>query len=228
MQEQSQTLWVGLSFLAVGLTLGFLFSGVDFNGSANTLDVEIPEENAYDPTTAEVFDVSADDDAFLGDANAPVVMVEFSDYQCPYCNRFRLETLPLLKENYIDTGKLKFVYRDLPLPSHKNANLAAQAAECVGEYGDNYYFWMHDLLFENTAWSGAEDPTEDLIALGGQLGTDIRYCVESGQMAEEVNKDYAAARSYGLSGTPSLFVNGKKIVGAYPYEVFEEMIEAEL
>ena len=93
-----------------------------------------------------------DDDAFKGDANAPVTIIEWSDYECPFCGRFYRDTLGLIESAYIDTGKVKFVYRDFPLSFHPNAQKAAEAAECAGEQGK--YFDMHDLLFENGVSGG--------------------------------------------------------------------------
>lgn len=227
--NNAQTLWVGLSFLAVGLMIGLLVSSgggfLDF-GKPTVSDVEsgVP---TVDIDTLEVVDVSVDDDAVLGDPDAPVTIVEFSDFQCPYCQTFYEESLPLIIKNYVDTGKVKIVYRDFPLSGHAQANMAAQAAECVGE--DQYYAF-HDWLFENlSTWSGKTDAQEILItAAQDNLDLNIRTCLESGEMADEVNADMTAGRGYGVTGTPSFFINGKKLVGAWPYEVFESVIESEL
>ena len=99
------------------------------------------------PTAPQIFQVSLDDDPVKGNPNAPVTVVEFSDFQCPFCSRFFQQTLPLIEENYIDTGKIKFVYKDLPLDNlHPNARAAHIAAECADEQGK---FWeYHDVLFE--------------------------------------------------------------------------------
>ncbi|MEK9160328.1 MAG: DsbA family protein [Patescibacteria group bacterium] len=227
--NNAQTLWVGLSFLAVGLMLGLLVSG---GGSSLGLNNNaVPDEETVapevDPDTLEVVDVSIDDDAVLGDVNAPVTIVEFSDFQCPYCRTFYDETLPLLIKNYVETGKVKIIYRDFPLSGHAQANIAAQAAECVG---DEQYYAFHDWLFENVSlWSGKTDAQEVMItAAQDNLDVNIRSCLESGEMADEVNADMTAGRGYGVTGTPSFFINGKKLVGAWPYEVFESVIESEL
>lgn len=231
--NNSQTVWVGLSFLVVGLMIGLMFSSGG-NGFTNLLngtkedsggeEVAVPD---VDPDTLDVVDVSVDDDAVLGDPDAPVTIVEFSDFQCPYCSTFYKESLPQIMANYVDTGKVKIVYRDFPLSGHLQANTAAQAAECVGD--ENYYAF-HDWLFENlSSWSGNEGAMEVLItAAQDELGVDIRTCLESGEMADEVNADMTAGRGYGVSGTPSFFINGKKLVGAWPYAVFEKVIESEL
>ncbi|MFT7184612.1 MAG: protein-disulfide isomerase [Oceanicoccus sp.] len=223
--DNQQTAFVGLSFLAIGLMIGLVFSNglpVSDGGQNEPDDFGAPE--------TEFVSVSEDDDAFLGDADAPVVIVEFSDYQCPYCASFQSETLPLLKENYIDTGLVKLVYRDFPIPSHENAFVAAVAAECVAEEGGNEaYFEMHDMIFENMeSWFYSEDAGEVFTQYASELGYDIATCLDDPAMAAEVEADYVAGRSYGVGGTPTFFINGKKLVGAYPYDVFVELIESEL
>ena len=229
--NNTQTLWVGLSFLAVGLMIGLLVSSKgSFLQNLREDSATMPDEQGIpdvNPNDLEVVDVSVDDDAVLGDVDAPVTIVEFSDFQCPYCQSFYKETLSLLIKNYVDEGKVKIIYRDFPLSGHAQANVAAQAAECVG---DEQYYAFHDWLFENVAtWSGKVDAQEIFItAAQDNLGIDIRSCVESGEMADEVNADMTAGRGYGVTGTPSFFINGKKLVGAWPYEVFETVIESEL
>lgn len=236
--NNAQTAWVGLSFLAVGLIIGLLVANGgeiltdNSKTDGGTQDSGVPE---VDVDTLEVVDVSVDDDPYLGDADAPVTIVEFSDFQCPYCRSFYDETYGQLKEDYIDTGKVKLVYRDFPLSGHAQANLAAQAAECVAKNqsatkNSENYFEYHDWLFENVSmWSGKDDAEEIFItAAKDNLGLDIRTCLENGETADEVNADLTAGRGYGVTGTPSFFINGKKLVGAWPYEIFEKVIESEL
>src|SRR4030042_1074793 len=105
-------------------------------------------------------DVSADDDPVLGDVNAPVTLIEFSDFQCPYCLTFWREVFPQLKSTYIDTGKVRFVYRDYPLPFHAMAQTYAEAAQCANEPGK--YWEMHDQLF--TKQEGADPEVELTVA----------------------------------------------------------------
>lgn len=169
--------------------------------------------------------VSADDDAVLGSANAPVEIIEFSDYQCPFCGSFVTQTLPSLKQKYIDTGKVKLIYRDFPLPFHANAQKAAEAAECAGEQGK--YYEMHDKIFGNQ--SAITVP--DLKNYAAQIGLDtakFNTCLDSGAMASEVTKDLADGTAYGVSGTPTFFINGRELVGAQPFSAFETAINAEL
>lgn len=170
-------------------------------------------------------DVSLDDDPVLGDKNAKVTIVEFSDYECPFCGRYFTQTYPQLKKDYVDTGKVKIVFRDYPLPFHQNAQKAAEAAECADDQGK---FWeMHNKLFSNQQ----KLDVASLKKYAGELALDqakFDDCLDSGKYASEVEKDMQDGSSYGVSGTPSFFVNGQLLVGAQPYSEFKKLIDAEL
>ena len=177
-------------------------------------------------TAVDRLEVSADDDAVKGDPNAPVTIVEFSDYECPFCARFFSETYPQLVENYIDTGIAKLVFRDFPLSFHPNAEKAAVAAECAGDQGK--YYEMHDLLFERQA-AGFSD--ELYPELASELKLDLEEfnsCLEDPAVAAEVEADMAEGGEYGVSGTPAFFVNGEMLSGAQPYSAFVDAIERAL
>lgn len=170
-------------------------------------------------------DVSLDDDPVLGDKNAPVTIVEFSDYECPFCGRYFTQTYPQLKKDYVDSGKVKIVFRDYPLPFHGNAQKASEASECADDQGK---FWeLHDKMFSNQqALSVA-----DLKKYAGELALDQKKfdeCLDSGKYASEVQNDLNDGSKYGVSGTPSFFVNGLLLVGAQPYSEFKRLIDAEL
>lgn len=170
-------------------------------------------------------DISEDDDPFKGDANAPVVIIEFSDFQCPYCGKFVAETLPQIEKEYIDTGKTKIVFRDYPLPFHSNAQKAAEATECADEQGK---FWeMHDIIFANQTAISVSDLKGYASRLGLNTGK-FNSCLDSGKYEEETKKDLADGQAVGVSGTPTFFINGKMLVGAQPFEAFKEIIDAEL
>lgn len=184
---------------------------------------------APSPGAGTPVDVSADDDPFKGDKNAPVTIIEFSDYECPFCARFYSNTLPQIVSEYIDTGKVRFVYRDFPLSFHRNARPAAMAAECVGDQGgDEMYFKFHDKIFENQT---AGLSTENLTAWATEVGantSEFTSCLESEKFGEEVDKDFADGQAAGISGTPGFFINGRKISGAQPFSVFKAIIDEEL
>ncbi len=181
------------------------------------------------------------DDPVLGNKDAKVTIIEFSDYQCPFCRKFWTDTLPELKKNYIDTGKVKLVLRDFPLVSiHPSAQIASEAAECVREKGrDSAYFKYHDKLFEeqNKLDSGTKSgpvtktvqfTAADLKKWAKELGYDIGSCLDDGKYSSEVEKDLADGSAAGVQGTPSFFINGKMLGGAYPYSEFKKIVDEEL
>lgn len=189
--------------------------------------------NAGTPTPANIpsqearIQVSADDDAIEGNKNAEVTIIEFSDYECPFCARFYSQTLGQIRENYIDTGKVKLIYRDFPLSFHANAQKAAEAAECAGEEGDEKYYEMHNLLFEKGVSGGVNSFKQ--YAKDIDLDTEsFNECLDSGKMTSEVQKDFSEGQQAGVRGTPAFFINGKMISGAQPYSVFQQAIEQEL
>jgi len=190
------------------------------------------------PTAPQIFQVSLDDDPVKGNPNAPVTVVEYSDFQCPFCSRFFQETLPLIQENYIDTGKIKFVYKDLPLDSlHPNARAAHIAAECADEQGK---FWeYHDALFEkqpqwgNLATSELQNTFTEFATDMGLQAASFESCMQSPNIADEVNKDILEAASFGATGTPTFFIGNEndgfiKIIGAQPFVVFQSVIDSQL
>lgn len=170
----------------------------------------------------------SDDDPFMGDKNAPVTLIEWSDYECPFCKRFFDNTLHKIKTKYIDTGKVKFVYRDFPLSFHANAMPAAIAAECAREQGgDETYFKYHDMIFEKQSLLNTSNFKKFADNLG--LNTDkFNECFDGRKYKDEVDKDFRDGQSVGVTGTPGFLLNGRLISGAQPYSVFEAAIEAEL
>lgn len=178
------------------------------------------------PPTGEKIEVDIEGAYFKGDADAPVTIVEFSDFQCPFCERFYSQTLGLIEQNYVDTGKAKIVYMHFPLTSiHAEAQKAGEAAECAGEQGK---FWeMHDKLFDNQASLSSSNYK----AWARELKLDsakFDSCLDSGKYAGKVREQTDYGSSLGVSGTPAFFINGAPISGAQPYSVFEQIIESEL
>ena len=166
-----------------------------------------------------------DDDSVKGAKDAPVTIVEWSDFECPFCGKFYKDTLGQIDEKYIKTGKVKLVYRDFPLSFHPQAQKAAEAAECAGEEGK--YWEMHDMLFEKGVQGGVESFKGFAKELG--LKTDkFNDCLDSGKMAAEVRADMNAGSTAGIRGTPGFIVNGQLVSGAQPFEAFEQVIEAAL
>lgn len=192
------------------------------------IDAYIQEKSGQTPPSTEPVDVSVDNDAMKGDKNAPVTMVEFSDYECPFCGRYFTQTYPQIEKNYIETGKVKLVFRDFPLGIHPDAPVAANAAECVREQGgDDMYFKYHDMLFTNQTALGVDKLKE----YASSLSIDQKKfaaCVDSNKFKDEIDKDIADGTKYGVRGTPDFFINGVPISGAQPYEVFKAAIDKEL
>jgi len=168
----------------------------------------------------------------LGRADAPVTLVEFTDLECPYCRAFHVGAFERLKREYIDTGKVRFISRDLPLDFHPNARPAALAVRCAGEQGK---FWeMRHVVTLNATTLGP--PTYDRLA--GELGLDagrFSACIAADRYRAEIDGDIAEAAKAGVTGTPSFVlgattpdaaVEGLRIVGAQPFPVFEARIKA--
>lgn len=186
--------------------------------------------------------VSANDDPVLGNPNAKVTMIEFSDYECPYCKRYFDQTYEQIKKEYVNKGLVKMIYRDLPLSFHNPmATLEAVAANCARAQGsDATYFAYHDELFKRTKSNGNGLTQEDLNTIAYELGLNtlqFTNCLATEQNKEEVNKDLADAGTLGATGTPTFFIGksnasgtimGRKLVGAQPFDQFKKVIEEEL
>lgn len=242
-KDNNQTIMVAAAVIAIALVFNG-FAQLKGGGSGGDLQEEIEkgietfiekqqeaarqeQEAANQPQ--EVSGDFNDDDAVLGNPNAPVTLIEFSDYECPFCKRHFDQTMPLIKKNYIDTGKVKMIFRDFPLSFHPRAQVSAMAAECVGdELGDKAYFEYHDLLFSNAPASLTD---ENLKKYALQVGANEgRYndCLSSEKFLEEVQKDLSDGQRAGITGTPGFLINNKRISGAQPYSAFEALIEEAL
>lgn len=184
--------------------------------------------------------VSVDDDPILGNANAPITIVEFSDYECPFCKKYFIETFPKIKAKYIDSGKVKLVFRDLPLSLHDPlATKEAVAANCAKQQGgDIKYFSYHDQLFKLTASNGNGLNDENLKEIATDVGLDLNQfelCTKDSSMKAEVMKDLEDAQKAGANSTPTFIIGksqsdgvirGNILVGAQPFSVFEVIIDS--
>ena len=181
-------------------------------------------------TTAEV---SLADRPALGSENAPVTMIEFSDYQCPFCRRFATTVFQTIKRDYIDTGQVRYVFRDFPLSNiHPQALKAHESAHCARE--QNKYWEMHDLLFQDQK----KLPSQAMTQFAEQIGLEVdtfKHCLDSGKYGPSIEKDIADGSKAGVRGTPSFVIgksrDGKTITGtivrgAQPLARFKQAIEA--
>lgn len=180
---------------------------------------------------------TADGFAFRGNPDAQIIMYEFSDYQCPFCNRHFAQTEPALNESYVESGLVKVVFIDFPLAQlHPNAPAAHEAALCVADQGAAVFWQMHHLLFETqNEWAGLPDPSAMFAGLAEQTGIDPTLyadCVSNREKAASVASTLDRARALGFSGTPSFqFVDAKtgdayELVGAQPYARFASWLDS--
>lgn len=184
---------------------------------AGTPQVEVPQN-------VKRYDVPVDDDPALGSDKAKITIVEFSDYQCPFCRKWQEEVFTKLEETYGD--KVRLVYRDFPLYEiHPEAEPAAEAANCAGE--QNKYWEYHNLLFSEQKPLGADTYTAYAQSLGLNMDS-FKQCLDSHKYQAEIKADYDFASGLGVRSTPTFFINGLAVVGAQPYEVFQQVIDLEL
>ncbi len=173
--------------------------------------------------------IPLDDDPVLGSPDAPVTIIEYSEYLCPFCRRFALETLPRIEEEYIDTGKVKLVFRDFPVHGDPAAAIA-MVPECAADQGK---FWeMQLLLFDRAEeWSESEDILGTFRGYAEEIRIDpdeLADCLELGTPWARIIEDYQLGKQDGVSATPSFLINGSVIEGALPFEEFQRVIEEEL
>lgn len=167
-----------------------------------------------------------------GDADAPLRMIEFSDYECPFCSRYVSQTLPQIMAQYVDSGKVRYEFRDFPLTSiHPQAQLAAEAARCAGAQGN--YWGMHDQLFvRQQLWQGDDAAARTTFStIARELSLDsgaFNTCLLEAHYAPVVQQHLAEGQQLGVTGTPSFIIGEQFLAGAQPFEVFQQVIEQEL
>jgi protein-disulfide isomerase len=216
--RQGLTLIVLLvALFGLGLGSGYMVWGYNWPTPEPTLQITIPED-------LQRFDISEDGNPAIGPANAPITIVEFSDYQCPFCTKWHNEVFLRLLEEY--PNEVRIVYRDFPLTSiHPAATAAAEAANCANEQGK--YWDYHSALFSDKYAldrNGFIKIAQDL-----KLNVDnFSQCFDERRYAAEVQADYEYAAGLGIRSTPTFFLNGIPIVGAQPYDLFRQVIEKEL
>jgi protein-disulfide isomerase len=202
------------------------------------LELKILEKQLPTKQPSIPLEISADNDPIIGNPDAPITIIEFSDFQCPFCARFHIQTLPTIMEEYIEKGSVKLVFRDFPIQSiHPNAVPASVAAECANEQGK--FKQMHDILFEKqNEWSNLE--TVYAIELFNQYSEQINLeqeqfssCLSTAKYVKEIQNDLDDGRTYGVTGTPGFFIGNQQIgfvelKGAQPFESFKNVIDRQL
>jgi len=205
--------------LAAGVFLGYLIWGTGSIGSVQAAAIDTPTE---EPKIVR-YDIPVDGSPSTGPEDAPIVIVEFSDYQCPFCQKWHEEVYAKLLAAY--PGKIKFVYRNLPLTSiHPDAFPAAEAALCAGD--QNAYWQFHDKLF-----SGKTLGSKIYSQYAEGLGLDMvafESCITNRKYKAVVQGDSDFAVGLGIRSTPTFFINGIAVVGAQPLDVFKQVIDKEL
>lgn len=228
--------WLGAALLAALIGTAML-AGLTGCSTPEPPPTNTPTVQAQTPTpttqetpraTTEPL-IPLDDDPVKGSPDAPVTMIEYSEYLCPFCQRFVLETMPRIEEEYIDTGKVKLVFRDFPVHGQPAVSIA-MVAECAA---DQDKFWeMHVMLFERAEeWSQSEEILTTFQGYAEELGIDqdeFLNCLELGTTFERIQEDYNLAVQDGVGGTPTFLINGTLVVGAQPFEEFQRIIEEEL
>lgn len=209
-----------LACLALGLSLVFWAVGPQIGGIFSQINVaQSPSANNATPYPNQKANS-------MGDPNAPVKIIEYGDFQCPFCRHFWQQTEPQIIETYVRTGKVYFEYRSFAFLGPESVT-AAQAAYCAGDQGR---FWeYHDALFANGTGENVGDFTPDkLRGYAATVGLDAKEfdaCLTSGKYTEQVNQDMETAKANGVHATPSFLINGKLVEGAQPFEVFQKLIE---
>jgi protein-disulfide isomerase len=220
---------IPLAFV-LGLSVGYLFWGRSPSTGGTVSDSPSASQSVAQVQNPEAtpsfrrYEIDEDDDPVYGPETAEITIVEFSDYECPYCQKWHIEVLPRLLTDY--SGQVRLVFRDFPLTNiHPNAIGAAVAANCAGE--QNAYWEFNQALF--TTQQGLN--LSHFQDLANELNLDMdafQTCMQDEAHAEEVQADLEYAVNLGVRSTPTFFINGIPVVGAQPYEVFSQIIDKEM
>jgi len=240
MKVNKNKLWIQAAFLLSGTILGFFIGRITFgekpiDTAAPTQQTQALPVQGTESITPKAFEsvtgVSPDDDPRIGKDDAKLMIVEFTDYQCPFCKDYFEGAFQDIRKNYVDTGKVQYVLRDFPLDIHPQAVRAAEVASCAGE--QDKYWEMHDTLFtEQDNWSFKDDAESKFQSYAANLElniSDFNKCLDSGKYEAEIAKDIRDGLIYKVGATPAIFVGDKKITGAQDFKrTFKPVIEDEL
>lgn len=237
---------LGAVIIAIGIFVSINRSGTNSIGkdsATNTIGTDSGASGDAPQVDSPKAVTNIDDDPILGNRDtAKIAIVEFSDYECPFCKRYQEQTRDEIVSKYVDSGDAIMVYRDFPLSFHNPlATDEAMAAECVQDLaGNDKYFQYSKSIFNTTQSNGKGMERSKLFDLADNIGVDgkkIESCVDSGKFAEEINKDIEDGGNAGVTGTPGFVigvlsdngsVDGVNVSGAQPFSVFEQVIEEQL
>ncbi|HPU95006.1 MAG TPA: thioredoxin domain-containing protein [Candidatus Gracilibacteria bacterium] len=229
-KKSNKSFYFKISVLAlIVFAGGFLIGSITNSEDCSTLQANTTaDKKAADKIETQEIDLS--NSAYLGEEEAPITMIEFTDYECPFCQRYYFGAFEDIMEKYIKTGKVKYVTKSLPLDFHENARPAAYASYCAGE--QNALWDMHGKLFTyQNEWAYEDDPTDEFTKYAGELKLNQNAFTECLKTAPKnydktINEDMALASKNKIKGTPSFLINGQLIVGAQPFQSFENIIES--
>ena len=214
--------------ILISVSIYFATGKLGWSGSNSVAVKANDAQNNAQPTAGANVKITKRGDA-PSEGSGKVEIVTFSDFQCPYCKQFFTDAYKQIKSTYIDTGKATLTFRHYPLPFHQNAEKAAEAAECANRQGK---FWQyHDMLFNKANGDGTGLEASNLKKYASDLGLNtnkFNSCLDNSETADIVKKDIAEGVKDGVTGTPTIFINGKMIVGALPFASFEQEIEVAL
>ncbi|PIN85123.1 MAG: disulfide bond formation protein DsbA [Candidatus Diapherotrites archaeon CG11_big_fil_rev_8_21_14_0_20_37_9] len=238
----SATLFIAAGDISTGLTaLSSSVNNIKITGDSGSSGGTIvaapnPSPSPQPSDTTEIKALFEGVAAKEGSDDAEIVIIEYSDYQCPFCRSWYNQSKSQLNEEYIDTGKVQFIYKDFPLNFHPMAQPYAEAARCAG--GQGKYWEMHDKIFDEQSKFGqgtiSNLTQEDIKTWASDLGLDtgeFNSCLDSGKYTQEIQANLSEGQQVGVSGTPSFIIGkrdgtGQLIVGAQPYATFKSAIEA--
>ena len=221
--EGSSRMWLyaGIALLVVAL----IYSGILImrsRGSRSSADAVEMSPVTFNPINDQFGMVQ-------GSGDAKVVVREFADYQCPACSGFE-PVLAQMRKEYVDTGKVRFVFFDFPLDIHKNALVAAQVARCAGE--QSHYWEMHDYLYAHQAeWADLPDPTDKFASYAGATGVQgpqLLSCIRTGATRQAVLRSQGFGAAYGLTATPTFAIDGQAHAGGISYADLKTLLDREL
>ena len=184
-----------------------------------------PVEVYFSEPVQPVFDVKIGDAPILGKKDAKITLVEYSDFQCPYCAKGS-KIMHEIKKKYGD--KVKVVFKNFPLPFHKQAKGAAIAGLCANEQGSNYFWKLHDYMFDNQSKLAPKDLKKAVTDFQGFDGGKFGNCLDQNKYVAKIDSDIQEGQELGVKSTPTFFLNGKIINGALPVEEFSKLIDKEL